>query len=337
MPKKQQQQNQQTTSHHNSSAQSKTSSKTDLQYGLWWGKLYFGCHVCPRTNLLCAPGTTIRSFIWNHSIFAKWLVLHLLLSPWEAAPRPLDSSWTNLSCSSLLVVYQTQMQGPVNRWFYFQIACNLKLLPRDQLFIKLFYVLAVEYVSWEDGPGTRQRKDGHISLCVGTLEEGWPPLQWVSWESRWQQQGPNCAKKQLLTTSLWTGGEFESWPCSTSQSWTRLMALKHCCHLGCPLWCDTTSQHCRTTCSGMAWINTVILANFLYFLIKTRAFMLCLRQPKSGGYLWAVSFTLLSTGQSIILSTGNNWCSQFWSPNDAGLSRAGCRRGDISSVPLMYL
>lgn len=91
--------------------------------------------------------------------------------------KQLLGSWTNLSCSSLLVVHQTQMQGPVNRWFYFQVACNLKLLPRDQLFIKLFYVLAVEYVSREDGTGTRQRKDGHISLCAGTLEEGWPPLQ----------------------------------------------------------------------------------------------------------------------------------------------------------------
>lgn len=131
------------------------------------------------------------------------------------------------------------------------------------------------------GPGwNMQRRDGHMWLCVGTLEEGQPPLQPASWESGWQQQGPDGAERQLLTASLWTGGEFESQPYRsyrTSQSWTWLLALMHCCHPGCPLWCDSASQelffwhgmnkHCES------------LQNFYIFLLKQEVLCCaCLRQ-----------------------------------------------------------
>lgn len=129
----------------------------------------------------------------------------LLLSPWEAAPLLPASSWTSLSCSSLLAVQQTQTQGSTNRCFNFQAVCHFKLLPRDQLFTTLSYVLALDCVSREDGPGTRleHAKERWAYLtCIGTLEKGQPPLQQASWESGWQQQGPDCAKRQLLTASL---------------------------------------------------------------------------------------------------------------------------------------
>ena len=96
----------------------------------------------------------------------------LLLSPWEAAPLLPASSWTSLSCSSLLAVQQTQTQGPTNRCFNYQAVCRFKLLPRDQLFIKLSYVLAVECVSREDGPGTRpeyaKERRAYLTLCRDT-------------------------------------------------------------------------------------------------------------------------------------------------------------------------
>lgn len=96
----------------------------------------------------------------------------LLLSPWEAAPLFPAGSQTFLSGSSLLAVQQTQMQGPTNRCFHFQAVCHFKLLPRDQLFIKLPYVLAVECVPREDSPGTgleyAKERWAYVTLCRDT-------------------------------------------------------------------------------------------------------------------------------------------------------------------------
>lgn len=220
-------------------------SKTDLQSGLCWRKVCFGDHVCPRLNPGLWFGTT--AFLPSDSHYRH---ATLLLSPRKVAPLLPACSWASQSCSSLPAAQQTQTQGPTNifrqlvTWSYYSVTSY----SQSCLMTWLWTVCAGKMVlglGW-----SMQRRDGRIRLCVRTLEEGQRPLQKASWESRWQQQGPDCAERQLLTAGLWTGGEFESWSYrnySASQSWTQLTALMHGCHLGCSLQCDTTSEHCRTS------------------------------------------------------------------------------------------